>query len=136
VLRAELGMTQQELAGRVAISRVALSNLESGRSVPGERTTTLLAGIFGLEPWELVEGTSYPMAKVDRLPLVAARHTEVELQLRLLERDRRWLESAPRAMAAEVMAEWRRTLIDLELRTADPRQRELVRSALSELAGR
>ena len=34
-MRTALGMTQQELASRVAISREALSNLESGRSVPG-----------------------------------------------------------------------------------------------------
>ena len=66
--RGDLGLTQQELAARVAISRVALSNLESGRSEPGERTVTLLAGIFGMEPHELVEGTSYPGAKSDRLP--------------------------------------------------------------------
>jgi len=38
--------------------------------------------------------------KAARLPLVAPRHTEVELQLALLERDLRWLESAPPAMAA------------------------------------
>ena len=132
--RAELGLTQQALASRIAISRVALSNLESGRSVPGERTVTLLAGIFGMEPWDLVEGTSYPSAKVDRLPLVAARHTEVELQLSLLERDRTWLESAPPAMAAEVLERWRVELIALESATLDPVQRDKVRAALAALA--
>ena len=132
-LRAAHGYTQQELAARIAISRVALSNLESGRSVPGERTVTLLAGIFGLEPHELVEGTSYPMAKVDRLPLVAARHTEVELQLRLLDRDLRWLESAPAAVAERVVGEWRRDLRALRDAALDPRQRALVEAALERL---
>ncbi|HRW42500.1 MAG TPA: helix-turn-helix transcriptional regulator, partial [Microthrixaceae bacterium] len=69
-LRVAAGMTQAELAHRVAISRVALSNLESGRNVPGERTITLLAGVFGLEPPELVAGTAYPSSKAERLPLV------------------------------------------------------------------
>lgn len=132
--RVRLGLTQQELAARVAISRVALSNLESGRSEPGERTVTLLAGIFGMEPHELVAGTTYPTAKADRLPLVAARHTEVELQLALLERDLRWLESAPPAMAARVVGAWRRDLLELAERTVEQRQRELVTAAIARLA--
>ena len=132
--RVALGMTQAELAGRVAISRVALSNLESGRSEPGERTVTLLAGIFGMEPHELVDGTTYPSAKVDRLPLVAARHTEVELQLALLERDLRWLESAPEAMAARVLGAWRGELAALTERTHDPHQQRLLGAAIARLA--
>lgn len=127
-------MTQQELASRVAISRVALSNLESGRSEPGERTVTLLAGIFGMEPHELVEGTSYPVAKADRLPLVAARHTEVELQLALLERDLRWLESAPPAMAAAVVGQWRQDLARLAAGTVEPRQAAQLHRAIQRLA--
>ena len=132
--RTRLGMTQQELAARVAISRVALSNLESGRSEPGERTVTLLAGIFGMEPHELVEGTTYPLAKADRLPLVTARHTEVELQLALLERDLRWLESAPSPMAARVVGTWRGDLAQLAERTCDPQQQRLVSAAIERLA--
>ncbi len=132
--RALLGLTQQELAGRVAISRVALSNLESGRTDPGERTVTLLAGIFDMEPHDLVAGTSYPPAKSDRLPLVTARHTEVELQLALLERDLRWLESAPPPMAAQVLHRWRRDLADLADQAHDPRQRALVSDAIDSLA--
>ena len=132
--RTRLGLTQQELAARVAISRVALSNLESGRSEPGERTVALLAGIFGMEPHELVAGTTYPAAKADRLPLVVARHTEVELQLALLERDLRWLESAPPAMASQVLGSWRRDLVELAGRTVDPRQRELLGRAAARVA--
>jgi transcriptional regulator with XRE-family HTH domain len=82
-LRRELGWTQQELADRLAISRVAVSHVESGVSVPSERTITLLAGVFKLEPVDLVADTDYPVAKAERLPVTAARYTEVELQLRL-----------------------------------------------------
>jgi transcriptional regulator with XRE-family HTH domain len=94
-LRCLLGWTQQELADRAAISRVAVSHLELGITVPSERTLALLAGIFHLEPPELVEGTSYPEAKTERLPLVAARYTEVELQVALLQRDLAWLARLP-----------------------------------------
>ncbi len=85
--RAELGWTQQDLAERVAVSRVALSHIEAGLTVPGERTVALLAGVFGTEPHDLVRGTDYPVAKADRLPLVVSRYTEVEMQLALLDRD-------------------------------------------------
>ena len=86
-LRASRGWTQQELAERLAISRTGVSHLEAGMSTPGERTIALLAGLFKLEPHELVDGTSYPTAKAERLPVVVCRYTEGELQLRLLDLD-------------------------------------------------
>ena len=132
-LRMCLGFTQQEFAERLGISRVAVSNLESGRSVPGERTVTLMAGLFGMEPFELVQGTAYPQAKVDRLPLVTAKYTEVELQLALLGRDLRWLESAPAELAIEVIEGWQKALRLLAECTKDSRQLLLLRQALDAL---
>src|SRR3546814_13310064 len=86
-LRAGLGGTQQDLADRVAVSRVALSHIESDISVPGERTVALLAGVFDLEPHDLVVDSTYPRAKADRLPLVVTSHTEVALQVRRLDQE-------------------------------------------------
>lgn len=128
-LRGDLRMTQSELAARVAISRVALSNLESSRSVPGERTVTLLAGVFHREPHELVAGTAYPLAKAERLPPVTARHTEVELQLALLDRDLRWLEGAPPDVAERVVSAWRRDLGRWADGAVDPAQKRALRAA-------
>ncbi len=85
--RGSLGWTQAELAERLGASRVAVSHMEAGLSTPSERTVALLAGVFKLEPFELVADTDYPMAKAERLPVVACRYTEVELQLALFERD-------------------------------------------------
>jgi transcriptional regulator with XRE-family HTH domain len=90
--RAALGWTQQELADRIAISRVAVSHLEAGMSIPSERTIVLLAGVYKVDPSELVAGTDYPAAKAERLPRTTSRYTEVELQLALLERDLDWLD--------------------------------------------
>ena len=126
-LRAELRWTQQDLADRLAISRVAVSHLESGMSVPSERTVTLLAGLFKLEPHELVADTSYPVAKAERLPAVACRYTEVELQLRLLARDVR--------LGAD-LGEWPAKLAALEALAHDRRERELVRAAAANVAAR
>jgi transcriptional regulator with XRE-family HTH domain len=128
-LRGALGWTQQDLATRLAISRVAVSHLEAGLSVPGERTVTLLAGLFKLEPWELVEGTSYPPAKAERLPPVAARYTEVELQLRLMEAE---LDRGPEDQAP-IRVAWRHRLELLRKCAHDPREQQTLRAAIRRL---
>jgi transcriptional regulator with XRE-family HTH domain len=131
--RAKLGLTQQALAERLGISRVAVSHVEAGLSEPGERTVTLLAGVFKLEPHELVAGTTYPRAKADRLPLVAARYTEVEHQLALLAAERAALDDAGASAAASaaMLARWQATL-GLVLDSAwDRRERDAVRAALN-----
>ena len=121
-LRAGLGWTQQELADRLGVSRVAVSHIEANLRDPGERTVTLLAGLFKMEPWQLVEGTSYPPAKVERLPVVACRYTEVELQLRLLQRD---VDDAH----LRRLAEWPEQLRLLAKSAADPSERTALADA-------
>lgn len=91
-LRQERGWTQQYLADRIAISRVAVSHIEMDLSVPSERTITLLAGLYKLTPYELVEGTTYPPAKIERLPSEACSFTRLELEMEILENDIQWLQ--------------------------------------------
>jgi transcriptional regulator with XRE-family HTH domain len=138
-LRNDAGWTQQELADRIAISRVAISHLEMGISVPSERTVALLAGAFHVEPHQLVEGTAYPSAKAERLPLVAARYTEAELQLALMRRDLDWLRrlgqgGQPTVLAQEVLGAWRCVLARRRETAVDPRECQLLEQARAELA--
>ena len=136
--RAKLGLTQQELADRLAISRVAVSHLESGISDPGERTVTLLAGLFKVEPHELVADTGYPVGKTDRLPLVTTRYTEVELQLELLDRDLSWLdriESSP-GEAERVLADWIVRLDFLADTALDSREQDSIAAARRSVSDR
>lgn len=126
-LRAELGWTQQDLAERVGISRVALSHLEVGLTVPGERTIALLAGIFKVEPHELVAGTNYPIAKAERLPVVVTRYTEVELQLRLLALD------TERGLNDRARADWRERLRILAKEVEDRREASAIAAAIADL---
>jgi transcriptional regulator with XRE-family HTH domain len=128
-LRIERGWTQQQLSERLGVSRVAISHLETDINSPGERTVALLAGVFRVEPHELVAGTSYPAAKADRLPLVVARWTEVEHQLALLERDLDWLARTGGRGASGVLAEWEVTLDDLLVACHDPDEREALATA-------
>lgn len=137
-LRNESGWTQQALANRLAISRVAISQIEMDLVVPSERTVTLLAGIFKLSPHTLVEGTLYPQAKVDRLPQVACCHTQLELELALLDNDLEWLRKLeevshqPR-LEAELGQKWRRRLEELEQESLDENERALITAARSRL---
>ena len=134
--RAKLGWTQADLAERLAISRVALSHLETGITTPGERTVALLAGVFKVEPHELVRGTGYPEAKAERLPLVAARHTEVELQVALLDNDLRWIDELELRAAEPLLEAWLGRLSLLLDETDDARQRALVEDAMARARSR
>jgi transcriptional regulator with XRE-family HTH domain len=129
--RTQLGWTQAELAERVGISRVALSHIEAAISNPGERTVALLAGVFKVEPHELVTGTDYPPAKAERLPVVAARYTEVEYQLGIL--DARLAVAVDPVHRARTVAAARAVLLHLMDRTHDRRERDLLRVRIARL---
>ena len=138
-LRAELGWTQARLAERVGLSRVALSHVEANLSVPSERTVILLAGVFAREPHELTGGTDYPQAKAERLPLVAARYSEVDHQLAALAAVLDLVERLPAhpgrdRLVRDVHDEWRARLGDLAARTADGGEQRRLRAALRGLA--
>jgi transcriptional regulator with XRE-family HTH domain len=134
-LRSRLGWTQSDLAERLAASRVAISHFEAGLAIPSERTIVILAGLFGLEPGDLVEGTSYPAAKAERLPLVACRYTAIDLQVALLASDLRWMGEphTPQRAREQLLAHWHRELLALAEQTPDPRERAKIDRALQSL---
>jgi transcriptional regulator with XRE-family HTH domain len=123
--RAKRGWTQTDLAERLGVSRVAISHVEAGMSFPGERTVALLAGLFKMEPHELVADTAYPPGKVDRLPLVVNQHTEAEHQVALCEADLAWIDRGPSLYGDQRLAQWDVALRDLAQR-CDRHDRELV----------
>jgi transcriptional regulator with XRE-family HTH domain len=136
-LRAQHGFTQQEVADRLAISRTAVSHLESGISVPSERTIALLAGLFKTEPHTIIEHTSYPLAKAERLPQTVCYYTETELKAQLIERDCAWLErlrdqGAWRHLVLEVCHDWFEQLARFEV-PDDPRERSTLLRARGKL---
>lgn len=133
-LRAGHGWTQGDLAERLAASRVAVSHFEMGLALPSERTIVLLAGLFRMEPHELVAGTGYPHAKAERLPAVACRYTETEHQLALLDRDLGWAERlGDRGVRREVIVGWRARLDELRAHAYDNGERRMLGEALERL---
>ena len=91
-LRQKNGWTQQSMANRLAMSRVAISHIEMDLTIPSERSITLMAGVFKLSPIALVQGTSYPRAKAERLPELTTTITELELNYALLKNDLEWID--------------------------------------------
>lgn len=102
-------------------------------SVAGERTVALLAGVFKLEPRDLVAGTDYPQAKADRLPPVVARYTEVEHQVALLEAELPLLAELPVGFARQRFRFWELHLIALRNSVDDDNERALLREAIEQL---
>ena len=135
-LRGERGWTQQQLADRLALSRTAVSHIEADLSAPSERTVILLAGLFRLEPPELVDGTLYPLAKAERLPLVANRYTEVDLQLRLFEgaMEQLGVQAAGSRARADAVDGWESRLRTLHGAAVDAADSRALRAALSRLS--
>ena len=121
---------------------MAVSHLETDINTPSERTVAMLAGLFRMEPHDLVEATSYPVAKSDRLPLVVARWTEVEHQLAMLGRDLWWLDgsslvgTADRATVERVLGEWEIVLAKLADRVLDPEGAAALATARRAVADR
>ena len=139
-LRRQNGWTQQSLAERLAISRVAVSHIEMDISIPGERTITLLAGLFKTTPHELVEGTTYPAPKAERLPLVACCYTPLEYDLALLKNDHAWLEELQDIpeylrLREKVYRKWVERLAGWQAETSDFREKDLVAGAQMQLTG-
>lgn len=137
-LRATHGLTQQELAERIAVSRAAVSHIEMDLQVPSERTVALLAGVFKLEPRALVAGTYYPSAKADRLPMVVAHYTALEHQLALLRRDLDWsnhIAHLPHAnsLAHETLRAWLDQLAQLHEQALDRRSRQQIEMAIRDV---
>lgn len=122
--------TQQAVAARLGLSRNAVSHLETGLSHPSERTVVLLAGLFGVEPHELVAGTDYPRAKADRLPSVAARHTQVEARLLALDLELRWIDQLAAPARSDALSILLGELEDLARRCAVDERAALARARM------
>ena len=133
-LRQARGWSQQTLADRVGISRVAVSHIEMDLTIPGERTIALLAGLFKRAPHDLVDGSTYPLAKAERLPAVVCCHTDLELKLALLQNDLEWLarladNGQSSELALEIRRKWLPRLTRWAQKSVDETELALIASA-------
>jgi transcriptional regulator with XRE-family HTH domain len=135
--RVAAGLTQEQLSSRIAMSRAALSHLEAGINVASERSVCLLAGVFDIEPHELVAGSDYPIAKAERLPLAVPRHTQVDLVLALVDNDLAWCARLEdHILTARVVNDWLTRLAEHTEGVDDPDERARLRDARRTLLAR
>ncbi len=79
VVRAELGLSRKELAGRAGISYTYLADIEKGRRRPSSQSLLQIARVFGMSPSALLERAEELLS---RLPGLAAHEEEGALLLR------------------------------------------------------
>jgi transcriptional regulator with XRE-family HTH domain len=132
-LRASHSWTQQDLADRLAMSRTAVSHLEASISQPSERTVILLAGLFRLEPLDLVEGTTYPLSKAERLPAIVPRYTEIDLQIAMLRNEQSIWVHLPEAALEQRRSYWNEMLSAIMDLSIDAPSRSVLKEILREL---
>jgi transcriptional regulator with XRE-family HTH domain len=132
-LRSSTGWTQQALAERLGMSRTAISHIEGGISEASERTVILLAGLFSLEPHELVAGTLYPPTKAERLPTVTNRHTAVDMALAQLDAQRQLWHLIAERDAFENRQRWICRLAELVVATVNREEQLRAEQALRAL---
>jgi transcriptional regulator with XRE-family HTH domain len=130
-LRQKHGWTQQSLAYRLAMSRVAISHMEMDLTLPSERTITLMAGVFKMSPIELVDATSYPKAKAERLPVSTMIYSEIELNYALLMNDTLWIDrledpDIKRTSTCEVVNKWLPLLEQCGNKTTDEQDTKIL----------
>lgn len=63
VFRNEIGMSQQELADKMYVTRQTVSNYEKGKSFPDVETLDQLSSIFGVSVEEIIYGKNYQNRK-------------------------------------------------------------------------
>lgn len=70
-LRLERGMTQEQVAQQLGVTRQALSSYESGRTRPDIDTLARLCGIYGTDLDEIVSGEGRTQKAVRRVEIAA-----------------------------------------------------------------
>lgn len=126
------------LAARLAVSRVAVSHIEMDLSVPSERTITLLAGIFKQSPQNLVQDTTYPQAKAEKLPTIVCSYTRLEYEMALFENDLAWIARSSTSSltpedAQKIIRQWRTRLEAFSPDELDASEREILNQAVKRL---
>ena len=71
MLRKTRGMTQEELAEKIDVSRQTLSKYETGESLPDVEKSRLIAEVFDVTLDELVTGAE-PQLKVETPPVMVS----------------------------------------------------------------
>ena len=99
------------------------------------RVSPRLANVERLRLVAMYEIVAFHVSE-QRLPVVAARYTEIELLLALLDNDLAWLERTSGLDERRVLDEWDARLLAFDVDDLDLRERELLRDARASVRSR
>lgn len=83
-LRKECGMSQEQLAGQIHVTRQAVSNWETGRSQPDLDTLEALAGVFGTDILVVIYGQQPVKEEADINAADRKRHQRLAVVMGLI----------------------------------------------------
>lgn len=102
-------------------------------SRPSERTLVLLAGLFDMEPPELVVDTDYPVERAERLPLTTLRYSKLDLTLSELRAQLALAPLLPIAEQERLIIDWQARLRSMSADVATTAERQRLALVLREL---
>lgn len=115
-LRLERGMTQEDVAEQVGLTRQAVSSYESGRTQPGLDLLQRLADIYEVELADLIYGRSRSLRLNRAIKLTAIVMAAVVLAAQLGEALIRWLTDWYFPVTPGLLSEAQMTLMDVRIR--------------------
>lgn len=81
ILRMERGMTQEDIANRLGITRFSIANYETGRRAPSVSTLKKYAQMFGM-PLDQITETDYPSNVISLMELVERVFSDPDIPLK------------------------------------------------------
>lgn len=115
-LRTERGMTQEEVAQQVGLTRQAVSGYESGRTRPDLDTLQRLADIYGVELTDIIYGCSRSLRLHKAIRITAVTTAAVTLFAQLGEALLRWLTNRLFPVVPGIQSESQMALVQLRIR--------------------
>ena len=110
--RAELGLTQKELAEAAGVSLVQVARYETGRSTPRLGAALKLARVLGMDAYDL-------------MPELRKTTREIEVQLSAEEAEQFDTEAAKLGITTEELMR-KLTMIGLRMKAKDPATRKML----------
>lgn len=118
-LRLDRGMTQDEVAGQVGLTRQAVSSYESGRTQPGLDILQRLADVYQVELTDLIYGRTRGLRLRRATRITAIVMAAVILAVQLGEALLRWLTNWYFPITVGLQSETQKSLMEVRFRLAD-----------------
>lgn len=115
-LRLDRGMTQEEVAEQVGLTRQAVSSYESGRTQPGLDILERLAQVYEVELTDIIYGRSKSVLLSNALKITAIAAAAVVLAAQLMEAVLLWIADRLFPLAPGVLTEAEKVILETRIK--------------------